>query len=373
MTRQETIHNALSLLPDELLAETEARRGGTKRRHWVKWVAAAACCLLAAGILYVTHAPSNDLPKLTVADVKKSGMGMEAYQLNDISELITANPWSEDMALETLPVYRNAMKWDGGFPAAQDDRAAMEARLEELMNFLGIRATPTEQPERGGPGGICAKADGITVTVDPTLTAEIHFDPPVVLGDGYGTDTRARAEELAAYLKQAYSGLLAMEEPQTAISGGSYDSSGKQHYQIAFYNAKGDDVQRLLQYHFSRVEFYCEGDGNRLFLIRLFQTDLSEKVGEYPIISADEAREYLAQGAYVTSVDRRLIGEETVARVELVYRTGVTEDYFMPYYRFFVELPREERDGRKTYGAYYVPAIEHCYLSEMTLWDGKFN
>lgn len=96
-------------------------------------------------------------------------------------------------------------------------------------------------------------------------------------------------------------------------------------------------------------------------------------MGEYPIISADEARDYLEQGAYVTSVDRRLTGEETVARVELVYRTGVTEDYFMPYYRFFVELPREERGGRKTYGAYYVPAIEHCYLSEMTLWDGKFN
>lgn len=45
----------------------------------------------------------------------------------------------------------------------------------------------------------------------------------------------------------------------------------------------------------------------------------------------------------------------------------------MPYYCFYVELPEEERDGLKTYGAYYVPAVEKEYLTNMPLWDGSFN
>lgn len=43
--------------------------------------------------------------------------------------------------------------------------------------------------------------------------------------------------------------------------------------------------------------------------------------------------------------------------MELIYRTGEHEECFMPYYRFYVELPEDEREnGLKTYGAYYVPA-----------------
>lgn len=54
----------------------------------------------------------------------------------------------------------------------------------------------------------------------------------------------------------------------------------------------------------------------------------------------------------------KLPGIDYVAKAELVYRTGAREEYFMPYYRFYVELPEEERDGLKTYGIYYVPAVE---------------
>lgn len=67
-------------------------------------------------------------------------------------------------------------------------------------------------------------------------------------------------------------------------------------------------------------------------------------------------------------------GLDYVAKVELVYRTGELEEYYMPYYRFYVELPNEERDdGLKTYGAYYVPAVDNVYISNMPLWDGSFN
>ena len=30
-------------------------------------------------------------------------------------------------------------------------------------------------------------------------------------------------------------------------------------------------------------------------------------------------------------------------------------------------------DGLKAYGAYYVPAVESAYISDMPVWDGSFN
>ena len=46
----------------------------------------------------------------------------------------------------------------------------------------------------------------------------------------------------------------------------------------------------------------------------------------------------------------------------------------MPYYKFYVELSDEEREnGLKTYGAYYVPAVETEYITGLPLWNGNFN
>ena len=52
----------------------------------------------------------------------------------------------------------------------------------------------------------------------------------------------------------------------------------------------------------------------------------------------------------------------------------------MPYYKFYVELPEEKEvtDSKgdiemKTYGAYYVPAVESRYISNMPVYDGTFN
>ena len=50
----------------------------------------------------------------------------------------------------------------------------------------------------------------------------------------------------------------------------------------------------------------------------------------------------------------------------------------MPYYRFYVEIENsgdigETFPGMKTYGTYYVPAVESKYISDMPLWNGGIN
>ena len=108
-------------------------------------------------------------------------------------------------------------------------------------------------------------------------------------------------------------------------------------------------------------------------MIRVFRPDLSEKIGDYPIITAKEAKESLAEGNYITTVPYDMPGMEYVKKAELIYRTGSLETYFMPYYRFYVEIPELEEEGLKTYGAYYVPAVEEEYLSKVTVWNGNFQ
>lgn len=80
------------------------------------------------------------------------------------------------------------------------------------------------------------------------------------------------------------------------------------------------------------------------------------------------------QGHYITSVPEGLPGEEYVAMAELVYHTSCFDEVYMPYYRFLVELPdMQVGNGLKTYGAYYVPAVDQKYISNMPLWDGSVN
>ena len=92
------------------------------------------------------------------------------------------------------------------------------------------------------------------------------------------------------------------------------------------------------------------------------------------VLSMEEAKALLLNGNYIPTVPEVMPGEVYIAGVELGYRAGARDAYAMPYYRFYVELPgMEQEDGLKTYGAYYVPAVEGRYLTDMPVWDGSFN
>uniref|UniRef100_UPI0025E0C74F hypothetical protein n=1 Tax=uncultured Gemmiger sp. TaxID=1623490 RepID=UPI0025E0C74F len=84
------------------------------------------------------------------------------------------------------------------------------------------------------------------------------------------------------------------------------------------------------------------------------------------------------EGHYLTTVPCEMPGEKFIRKVELIYRTGTEDAYWMPYYRFWVEVDdvpeaADQDPGLKTYGAYYVPAVAEEYLTDLPLWDGSFN
>lgn len=403
------ISDALDLLDDELLDEANALRDSPRRRTGqLRWIGAAACLALAAvvgaGLLHTGRdAPRSNPPEpaslprlpLSVEVTNPGGMGYEGYLAYDVSELVSGSPWKETDNLQALPVYRNPVEYDeAGAPVANINLEAMEARALEVADRLGVAVelqdtAPSEEEiaavrEKLGeipagyfdPTEVTARGEGVEITVLADLTAAIFFEPALELPEGYNFGYHAPygdMKEVSDYLLDQYRALLAMDDPQMGPTGGDYTYYGAQMYQITAYDGAGDTTQRLLSYSFGSASFSCDDEG-RLWIIRLCRPDLSQKVGDYPIITPQEAKELLTQGKYITNVPCELPGAQYVKDVELLYLSGRREQYFMPYYRFLVELPEEAREnGLNTYGAYYVPAVEEEYLTGLPVWDGGFN
>lgn len=360
-----------------------------KKTVWLRWGALAACLVL---ILWAEF--------LALPDSVGQGMGYEGYLAYDSLELVTGNPWSEEATLESLPVFQNPLSYDDRYHLASGaDFDAMEALLLEVAERLGLdptgltvtdnapdQETKEQQAQRKELSGAAVpdnffdptlletEGEGIHLEVDLKQTVTVRLDQPISLPENlhFARDASPQElEEAAAYLMEEYGDWLGMEEPRIAVSGGDYDTEGKQKYSLAFYEGTGDLVGQMVAYNFRQVVFYPNEEGE-LYMVRFFFPDLSGKVGDYPILSLEEAEKLLEKGHYLTTVAQEMPGTEYLVRTELVYRSG-DEEYWLPYYRFYLELPGEEENGLKTYGTYYVPAVEPEYLSQLPAWDGTFN
>lgn len=432
--RKEQISDALNLLDDAILEEADrirnreekavSRESGQEeraaspqnrrvsrgdnvdstkiwvRRRW-KWAAAVAGLLLAAWVGWIIM-EQRQLPMLSVAEIGQGeAAGYEGVRVHDISELVNANPWNEELGISVLPVYENVLSYDEGTIVQGGDFDKMREFLLEIAGSLGLdeesltitddvpdeetKQIITEKLQLGGdtvpegyfnPTKLIGEAEGVKIEVDQAMTAMVSFKPAISLPEEYHFThyaTYGELAETAGYLEKEYAAFMGMERPTVNIHGGGYDIYLQQSYGMEFYDWAEDIVQRIIHYNFNRVAFYCNDQGE-LHLARNFRPNLSRMVGEYPIITAADAEELLRKGNYITTVPYEIPGEASIGKVELVYRVGEREKYYMPFYRFYVELPEAAMDdGLKAYGAYYVPAVESDYISDMPVWDGSFN
>lgn len=335
------------------------------------------------------------LPVLPPPALNTDGMGFEGYMAYSADELVNGNPWSPGAQLSSLPVFTNAAprdmsgKFGGGL--SQSEMEAEARRAAEALGFeiLSIKPLPGEAEKKAanekdaaeaGPArldGVSAETSGGGIDVRPDGAVTVWLEPPVALPPQYSftyhNTSYAEAEATLGYLAKQYAALAAMEAPTADVGGGDYTFSGEQGYSFNLYEGAKSLEERILGYHFNRVTFSQTEDG-QLFIIRLTRTTLTQKLGDYPIISEAEAQSLLEAGHYLTTVPEAMPGAAYIAKCELVYRSGVMEEVFMPYYRFYVEIPgMEQENGLKTYGAYYVPAVAAEYLEALPLWDGSFN
>ncbi len=402
--KNERLFRAIGNIDDELVEAAAYCTQKKKKSVWIKLGTLAACMTLiifTGTKLWQQESPGNiaDLPMLSIS-MSNDGMGFEGYGAYDISELTNANPWSEDLNLSTLPVFKNPITYDERFQIASgSDTEKMRSLLLEAAGKLGLDPdvltvtddAPDEESKQAMADGFKAatgqetipdgyfdptiltvETEKLKLEVDQFLTVTVFFDPAISLPKEYSFAHGAAYTATSEYLKIEYKNLIGFDNPQTTTF---VDDSKihQQSYSVEFFDASGNRTEQIVNYNLNRITFHFDDEG-KLFIARIFQPDLSEKVGDYPIITADEAKELLANGNYITTAPNRLPGMEYVKKVELVYRNDRGSEYFMPYYRFYVELPDMELDnGMKTYGAYYVPAVSEKYISNMSVWAGSFN
>lgn len=367
----------------------EADRPVKKRTTWRRWGAMAACLavLLGVGFLFFPRSSPDvpdpvptELPTLPVSmGPSLGGYGFEGYYVRDISDLKNTSPSQIGSLPDTLPVFRNAT---GGYPlqaATEEYKAKMLTLCRSVAGRLGWDAenmTVVWDERNGGlaPTTVTATgADGVKIEVDQFMTVTISYPDRNRPFSENVLPTYDDAHKLAEKLLAEYRDLMNFANPQICITGGYYNIDGEQSYDIAFVETGGTQTEELLEFFFHGAEFFCNEDGEPR-IIRLRCTDLSDKVGDYPIITAQQAQAQLVAGHYITSCGWEMPGEAYIRKVELVYRTGEYDEYFMPYYRFYVELLEEAPvEGCMHLAAYYVPAVAEEYLAPLSTWDGRFN
>lgn len=430
-----------------------------KRVAWLKWGAVAACLCVVAGIVLATvpqwgepqppepihmgttAAPETEqrtdtptepkteeptereteatternpdtvsLETITIPDLY-AGFGFEGFAVYDISEYRRGNPWSPDMELTTLPVYRNGAYDPSrvGVPRGFTEEE-MKEQLERYADALGLTILSTETGwedvylELHGPEtkrmAIRVEAQTDDGELRVVASGNASYTPTrerARLPEGYrftnSSTTDDEAMKTLAYLTELYADVLGLVQP-VAVTRGDYDYYGKFDRTYFIYDGAGTAEEIILNYNFHSVGFEPDeydtssdiADGNLekseagslRYLSQSNTLLLAEKLGDYPIISADEAKELLLSGYGQSSVpsDYPAPTAETVEHVELIYRRGAMEEVLLPYYRFDVRLPDNPNCGAelglKSYGVYYVPAIAAEYITDMPTYNGWF-
>jgi len=372
----------------------------------------------------------SGLPMLPFNDFIVDGLGMQAFYAVDIRELAGNPPPITDMELETLPVFRNpmTMDWPGSvfLPVDTPDTDAMLKEIARVAAIMGLSMDDADEItyltidyrfmghpplcedriregwDRSSPISATVTWGEISITAPNTNvphTMRIYlpvgsFQLPEGIDAPFDFDfasyaTNEQILAMVAQLMEHFAHVVEMESPAIdVVISYSHPEEGFVRsiswHGLAAYENAGSYVSRILGYNFHRVNFVPNSPPSLWATQQFYRRDriditrpdfmLSQKIGDYPIISIEEARRQLVHGNYISTVYvDRPPAEEFIAHVDLVYLTH-WQEIFMPFYRFKVEIPhwgwygREvhqrqiEEYGIQLYGWYFVPAVQCEFL-----------
>lgn len=378
--------------------------GGAKERYlaasekirkpfsqYAGWVACAACFSVAViclalfrpqspgEIIDPTPTVSENLQIVNIPSTfEVNGMGYEGYSVFDISEVKDSSPITPDNVPATMPVFENKSYNPYMTAYGLTERELLSIVYDVLdffdikiydKDFTGIKKHRFTDSNRD-PRGFLIPDDTVTrieltvnfgkIEVDASGTVTIKFNKIPTIPDEY--DINVNPEETLLYCAEMFAGLLEYEKPVAVGDNMIYDGAG-------------DPTEQLLNKTFEYANFHFDSDGN-LSLIRVFNNlSVAEKLGDYPTITRDEAQALLLEGIYYSNfIEAEFPGEEYIARVSFTYRSSNLDKAWLPYYKFYVELPDKVRDdGKKTYATYYVPAIEQEYIESYPTADIEYT
>ena len=385
--KSKRILTVLGQIDDDYIAEAIADNKKSIGIPWLKWgsVAAGFILILTIGIFLATGRQGPDrLPLLTIDEFQTGGMGYEGYFAHNIDELVNNNPWSSDSTIKSLPVYKNSLfQYTKEGIVTDPNIAEMKQILIDTAESLGMNTKNLSINEKYDENGlydnliesIYLEDENYKVNVNTWMRVNVDLKKSNVLPEGYSLSRYASYDELyktAEYILKEYADFIHMENACIDISLGDYDVDGNRRWNVSFYEGFGNMTERITNYNFRGVDFYSDDEGN--VHASFGNTDLSDIIGDYPIIRSEEALDLLCKGKYVTSVPEEFPGRDSVKKVELIYLSSTRNEIFMPYYKFYVEGDFTNRNrenlGLTSFDVYYVPAVEEAYIKNMPQWDG---
>lgn len=403
--KSEELLSSLDYVGEDLLAGAEQTVLVRKRRPWLG-AAVAAVLVLAVGVggflLLKKHLPGKQAPQpgdpssvlLPVPDgelpmlcVYGNAIDQNARNFDDPERSLAVNRWTLETGAERLPVYELSCT----FPDLLGWSPWSEAELQDMVRDAAVRlgaAEPVEiQPlleaELGYVTGYEARTELGTVSVDLKGRILVLFNEDHRLTDSVKIDfaeelpeEEIRREYQNAIMQscgEQVEALLGLPKCRPAVCD-SWDSLSSSYQSYLLYPIREDPAEQLKSRWYEAVRLLTV-DGRSVVGLswdRLPEAGETsqvplffERLGDYPIISLEQARELALSGNYLCA--RELSGtltENKLCFAELVYLPEGSRSLLLPFYRFWVCEKPWESVACLLLTPVLVPAVDPSYLED---------
>lgn len=329
------------------------------------------------------------LPTIPLEEIKDA-FGFEGILLYADDVYCSFNLLDQYGTPETLPAYKNLAFYDySGRPVYLSDDV-MLAQGQDYAARLGFEVLSYETgytwDEEDIPGDmVILQTSGGEIRVQGNGFTTIAFAEPIALSGNRrlrGEISDKAAEKTTAYLCEQYHMLLDGNDCRYSLTcHRSFD--GEPHRDFDVFTVSDDVQKNYFNASFADLRFFPGESDDTLGGIHIRrQAGALEKLGDYPLISEEEAREMLFAGEYITTVPADYMTdagfcEDAILSCELEYRPSNLDTYYIPYYHYYVRLDNfpghNMAEGLEHYGGYWVPAVHPDYLDTSMVTDGRFN
>ena len=307
--------------------------------------------------------------------------GLEIFSAYNPSEIGNDNPWNADMKFSELPVYKNLTYTEVSHSDYFDEDVItdMAKATAEKLGLTANENIKTEPIFIGKNEDVLYSVEAVyigekygvdEIRIEAYTIGEIKVNfgsgdtDGYKLPDGLRFDSGENERAALEYVAESFKELFGFENPAVDIHRTGRNSDGETGYnELYIYDSSEDNVQNILNYSLNSVRVAETGDRLEILWIH-DQLDHAMNIGNYPIISLEEAIELLIEDrdyGYGYAAQDGNITEDIIVSTELMYRS--IDNYYLPCYRLCVKLEESEGD-MESYGAIYVPAVEGKYLVE---------
>ena len=202
---------------------------------------------------------------------------------------------------------------------------------------------------------------GIQVIVKDNKDTVIIFSLSLALEKCQKENEYDQIVLIAKQLQEMFPKICGVDKYQYDINGGDYTIDGRQKWRIAFVLKKESvEEKNIINYNFHRIEVSLD-ENNNVYSITIHNENLNNKIGDYPIITVEEAKNRLLEQRYWMSATYPP-NQDNISKIELIYKTSNYHKYYAPYYRFWVSNGEKIQNGLEIYLTFYISAIEEKYL-----------